>query len=445
MLSRTWGIVCAAFAATALATPAYAADEGTHDDASMREVVRELQEQVTRQQEQLDAQAARLEEAEARALEAHDEELSSSSSVSRFLEATEIHSWINVNYTYNSRGNRNDHLIGQNSNTGFHDDNHTFQVDQLWFQLDKAVSSESRAGFHADIAFGETARNAQLAFGGNDSVVVYTAYASFLAPGGYGGIRIDAGELWTLIGAEVVPVSQNLNITRGMVWNIQPVSHTGAIAHTSIGPVSLAFGVVNAVLSDAATDSDRNKALTGQIAFEHEKFDVAASFIHGSRIGALEDSDIPIDPAEPDGPFFPVNNDRNQSDITMGDLVISVDPTDEITGYVNFTYVWDHPSGAPNANTYGVSVAGRMALTEHTGLASRFEVLLIDPSNRKHTDEYSLTFTADHLITEHLVGRFEARFDWGINGKYHKAGDPYAFTGGADHQKLFLAEVIYSF
>ncbi len=429
------GIVCAALGFALVAASPVWAEEDEASVQELRVVVRELQDQVARQQEQLDERAARLEE---------EEEASSASGVSRFIEATDVRSWINVNYTYNSRGNRNDHLIGQNSNTGFHDDNHTFQVDQLWFQLDKAVSSESRAGFHTDIAFGETARNAQLAFGGNDSVTVYTAYASFLAPGGYGGIRIDAGELWTLIGAEVVPVSENLNITRGMVWNLQPVSHTGAIASTSVGGFSLAFGVVNAVLSDTATDSDRNKALTGQIAYAADKWDIAGSFIHGSRIGELEDSGIP-DPDDPDGGNYPVNRDRNQSDLTLADLVVSFDPTDDITGYVNFTYIWSHPSESPNSNTYAWAAAGRYAFTERTGLASRFEMVVIDPSNRKATDEFALTFTADHMITDYLTGRFEARFDWGINGKYHKAGDPYSFTGGANHQKLFLAEVIYSF
>jgi len=438
MVSKLWGLAITACALSLGTAPlAQAAAPNDAELTQMRDEVRELQQQLARQQDQIDEQTARIEAAESAAVDTVATEGTAGSSVSRFLEATEIHSWINVNYTYNSRGNGNDHLIDQNSNTGFHDDNHTFQVDQLWFQLDKSVSSESRAGFHADIAFGETARNAQLAFGGNDSVVVYTAYASYLAPGGYGGIRFDAGELWTLLGAEVVPVSDNLNITRGLVWNLQPVSHTGVIGYTSIGPVSLAFGVTNAVVSDAATDSDRNKALTGQIAFEAENWDIAASFIHGSRIGALED--------DPDNLGFPVNNDKNHSDLTITDLVITGDPTEDTTFYINFDYIWDHPDGAPNTNTYAVAVAGRYALNDHSGLSMRFEAVVVDPSNRKSDDEYSLTTTYDYLITDNLTARGEARFDWGIDGKYKKAGTPYYSTGGSNHQNLFLAEVIYTF
>ncbi len=61
--------------------------------------------------------------------------------------------------------------------------------------MDKDVSAESRAGFHADIAFGETARIQGMAggHGGNDDVTVYSAYVSYLAPIG-NGVRIDAGK-----------------------------------------------------------------------------------------------------------------------------------------------------------------------------------------------------------------------------------------------------------
>lgn len=409
----------------------------------LRDAVEQLEDQVERQQQQLDEQAELLGAAET---QPSSREGGSGSGLSTFLAATEIHSWINVNYTYNSRGNGNDHLIGQNSNTGFHDDNHTFQVDQLWFQIDKPVNSESRAGFHADIAFGETARS-EIGFAGNDAVTVYTAYASFLAPMGYGGVRFDAGELWTLLGAEVIPVSENLNITRGMVWGLQPVSNTGVIATTFFGPVSVSFGLVNAVVSDTATDSDRDKAITGQIAFEAEKWSISASFIHGSKLGSLEDSKRPLDPDADPGecPCFPVNKDKNKADLGIFDLVVAGDPTENITLYFNFDYVWSHPSSAPNQDTYGMALAGRYRVNDTLGLSMRFEVVVINPSNRRSEDEYSLTTTFDHLLTDNLTLRGEMRFDWGVDGKYHKAGSRYAFTGGANHQNLFLAEVIYSF
>lgn len=432
MASKLHSVVIALTTMGMLASSA--ASETTDAMQEMRDTVEQLKQQVDRQQHQLDEQARLQSEAQSN---------ESGSNLSTFFEAVDIKTWINVNYAFNSRGNSNDHLIGQNSNTRFHSDSHTLQVDQLWFQLDKPVSSESRAGFHADIAFGETARS-DIGFAGNDAVTVYTAYVSYLAPLGYGGVRFDAGELWTLIGAESVPVGNNLNITRGIVWGLQPVSNTGAIATTFYRNWSASFGFVNAVMSDAATDTDRDKAFTGQIAYEGDAWNFAASAIHGSKLGTLENSGISI-AGDGDCPCFPVNNDKNKADLGIFDLLIGGDPTDESTVYVNFDYVWSHPSGAPNTSTYGVAVAGRYALSEVMGVAGRFEVVIVDPSNDKSEDEYSLTTTFDYLITDNFTARGEARFDWGIDGKYKKAGTPYAASNGANHQKLFLAELIYSF
>ena len=422
---------------------------------ALQDAVLELTTKVESQDEELHQQSLRLKaaeearaaaEAKAAAAAEEETETDSGNGFSTFADAVEVDAWVNVNYTFNSRGNGNNHLIGQNSNTGFHDDNHTVQVDQLWFQFDKPVNSESRAGFHADIAFGETARS-DIGFAGNDAVTVYTAYASYLAPLGYSGIRFDAGELWTLLGAEVIPAGENWNITRGLVWNLQPVSNTGIIATTDLGPVTVSAGFVNTVLTDAATDSDRNKAVTGQIAFGGEAWDVRGSLIWGSEQGELEDSDDPIDPVDaPGGPFFPENNDRNEFDLAIFDLVVGGDPVEDLSVYVNFDYVWSHPGhGVPNTDTWGASVAGRYAVSEVTGLAGRFDVVVVNPSDARSEDEYSITATVDHLIADHLTLRGEMRFDWGVDGKYKKAGTPYSADRGSNHQNLFLVEAIYSF
>lgn len=419
---------------------------------ALQEAVLELQTKVENQDEELHQQALRLKEAEdarkeaeADAAAATEAETDSGNGFAQFFDVVELNSWINVNYTYNSRGNGNDHLIGQNSNTGFHDDNHTVQVDQLWFELDKPVNSESRAGFHADIAFGETARS-DIGFAGNDAVTVYTAYLSYLAPLAYSGVRFDAGEVWTLIGAEVVPAGQNWNITRGLVWNLQPVSNTGVLATTMLGPVSVTAGFVNTVLTDAATDSDRNKALTGQIAYAGDAIEIRGSVIWGSEQGELEEGDVPLDPDEADCPCFLENNDKNEFDLAIFDLVIAGDPVEDLSMVFNFDYVWSHPGhGVPNTDTWGASLAARYAFSEMTGAAMRFDVVVVNPSDARSEDEYSITTTIDRLLTDNLTLRGEMRFDWGVDGKYKKAGTPYSADRGSNHQNLFLVEAIYSF
>ena len=446
--AQATAIALALVVATGLPTAAADVDPAVKE---LQQAVLDLKQKVEQQDVELERQAFRLQSAEeARVIAeanaaARSEDATAGSGLSGFLEAIEIGSWINVNYAYNSRGNGNDHQIGQNSNTAFHQDSNTVQVDQIWFQFDKPVNNESRAGFHTDIAFGETARS-DIGFGGNDAVTVYTAYVSYLAPLGYSGIQFDAGEVWTLLGAESIPVVNNWNITRGLVWNLQPNSHTGVIASTLIGPVSLSAGFVNAVLSDTAIDSDRNKALTGRIAYEAEAWSIAGAMIWGSQQGELTDSTTPIDPAEPDGPFFPENNDRNEFDLAIFDFLVKGDPTPELSVYLNFDYVWAHPGhGVPNRSTYGTSVAARYAVSEITGLAARFDVVVVDPSDSASEDEYAITTTIDRQLTDELTLRGEMRFDWGVDGKYKKAGTPYSADRGSNHQNLFLIEAIYSF
>jgi hypothetical protein len=125
--------------------------------------------------------------------------------------------------------------------------------------------------------------------------------------------------------------------------------------------------------------------------------------------------------------------------------VVAGDPAENITLYLNFDYVWSHPSSAPNQDTYGMALAGRYGVSDTLGLSMRFEVVVINPSNERSTDEYSLTTTFDYLLTDNLTFRGEMRFDWGIDNKYFKAGSRYDDQGVANHQNLFLAEVIYSF
>jgi hypothetical protein len=366
--------------------------------------------------------------------------------ISTFLKATQFDAWLAVDYAYNSRGNGNVHIIGQNKNTESHADSHTFQVDQLWFRMDKAVSVESRAGFHADIAFGETARNANLAFGGNDSIAVYTAYVSYLLPGGYGGIRVDAGELWSLLGVEVVAAPENLNITRGLVRSLQPVSNTGLLVSTDVGPVRLALGVVNAPLSDTATDSDRNTSVTGQIGLTlfDDKYDMAVSFMHGSRYHPLDDSGVE-NPDDPNGGNFPINNDSNKADVTIIDFAFKSKPIEKLDLTLNYDYLWDHPNHGPNTEFHGVAIAARYALTDKIGAAGRFEVVYVKPEEGDNQDEYTFTLTGDYSFNDNLMVRAEVRWDWGIEGKYPRADDPYDCDCFSDDQLLFTAQAMYVF
>jgi hypothetical protein len=413
---------------------------------------------------------------------ADEEDRSAMSALSSFLESTEFSGWVAVSYNYNFNGSSNTKKEGRNSgffagrDAGlfpFHSDSNTFAVDQIWFEIDKPASEDSRGGFHVDLLFGETAESlgggahsgsfdqdpfAGQAFddvnsgnivqledlvienrnGSGDLVKVYSAYVSYLAPLGT-GVEINAGKLPTLLGAEVAQSPYNFNITRGLVYGLQPITHLGVIVSTELSPgVSASLGATNGVFSDTNTDLDDNKALTGQLAYSSDLFSVATSVIWGSPMSSRE-------------------GDR----VGVLDVVLTADPADSLSLWVNFDYQWFRGDGEElDGNNYGIAVAGRYAVSDRAGFSARGEWVRYDPHENMFAsipttgdterDLFSATATLDYALTNHLQFRLEARHDW-IHSTLVIVGIPvkeayWKGNGGAtDHQTVALAELMYSF
>ncbi|MFL2937129.1 MAG: outer membrane beta-barrel protein [Myxococcota bacterium] len=98
----------------------------------------------------------------------------------------------------------------------------TFQLYQGWFEINKTPTEESRAGFNIALEMGDTATQA----GNSNEPGIFSAYVSYLAPLG-SGLRVDAGIVPSGLGAEHENQSKNWNITRGLVWDLQPITSTG--------------------------------------------------------------------------------------------------------------------------------------------------------------------------------------------------------------------------
>ncbi|MFP6580689.1 MAG: outer membrane beta-barrel protein, partial [Myxococcota bacterium] len=144
-----------------------------------------------------------------------EDERSATSALSSFLSDTEFYGWVNTSYTLNTHSKGSSAGInGQNNGAAvssvapMHGDNMTFQVNQAWIGMDNAATADSRAGFHMDLLFGSDANS----FGGfgcdgatgngsTNSVCVFTANVSYLAPIGPNGVEITMGKMATLLGA----------------------------------------------------------------------------------------------------------------------------------------------------------------------------------------------------------------------------------------------------
>jgi len=126
----------------------------------------------------------------------------------------------------------------------FHGDHNSFQVDQVWLDIGKKVTDESRAGFMFSILYGNNASFDAQGFNShprrdvNDSTSDYyvaQAFVKYLAPVGE-GVEFDLGKFETLLGAEVVDASKNWNITRGNEWTLlQSIDHLGLLTSTTVG------------------------------------------------------------------------------------------------------------------------------------------------------------------------------------------------------------------
>ncbi|MCG8590949.1 MAG: porin [Proteobacteria bacterium] len=415
-----------------LALPSFAVAGNVEDQIQV------LQERLSQLETQLQATNDDLQSANARvaaqqvALEdaGIDNPRGSSSSLSAFLEQTDFSGWVEASYNFNT-ANENNSTNNQNS-TVFFPDSNTFQVGQVWLEMDKAPTAESRGGFHIDLLFGKDASTLGGNFGGNgnDGVEIFTAYVSYLAPIG-GGIQIDAGELPTLIGAEVVQTTGNFNITRGFVWGLQPITHTGVIISSEYDSgFSWAAGFVNDPFSDSNTDANNGKGFTAQLAYGTDMFGASVNGIYGST----------------NGDVYGLNGGGNENQkFAMIDVVLTADPSDNLSLWANFDWqVTRDEGGIPDTDIFGLALAGRLAVTDSTGIALRGEVVWDDEGVLGTSDDeeiYSLTLTADHALTDNLMVRGEARWN-------HSSDEIFRNSSGVrdmDDELILFADLVYTF
>jgi hypothetical protein len=441
MLSNLRAIVVGVAVVGLCASNAYASDV-EEEVRQMQDLVLQMQDQLNEQQKRIDGQSVQLQDA------GLQEDRKASSGLSSFLTETDFGGWVAVNYSWNSKGhNKGVALLDKNtardgglfgSNTQSHPDSNSFKLDQLWFVMDKDVSAESRAGFHTDISFGAGGFGSEP---GETDLTVYTGYVSWLAPLG-DGLRFDVGKMWTWLGAEVVAAPDNFNITRGLVWGMQPVSNVGLNMSYTFGPVEAGFGVYNDT-DGQGRDADNNKAISGMLGYNSDIISVRGSVLYGKMSGSW---DTEADGSISGGSVIPGNSDREGT----FDLLISSDPIDMLSLYLDYTMRWTEDSGT-DFMMHGIALAGRVAIGESAGAALRFETVVPSSSNISTTADdvsYSMTLTGDYSLTDQLLFRGEARWDWNSPVGYWSGGNDIngqICCGTSSNRLMLTAEAIYTF
>ena len=344
------------------------------------------------------------------------------SGVGSFLDSVDISGVAAASYNHRLiESDINDDLVGGN-NLFKNPDADTFSVDQIWMTIDKAPTEDSRAGFHVEYFSGKSAQ-AQNG-GADDTVGLYSAYVSYLAPIG-NGVQLDAGRLATPLGAEVVQTDGNFNITQGALFGLQPVTHTGAQISTALtDTIGFTFGIVNNVYGNDMTSNDADKAYYGQLQIDLGAANLNAGFITGEDNCAGGEADC---------------------ETTVIDVVLSASPTESLDVWANFDYqIIDDEAGA-DGDSWGLSFAGRQALSDTTGVSARVEYVVRESglsdlgANTDDTELLTITGTLDRALTDSLTARVELRYDELIED------GGVAFATTEEDQLVGIAQLVYSF
>ena len=365
------------------------------------EKLRLMDERMVQMEDRLQAATDQLTAANARVEAQRDviesagiaEERGSGNALSSFIEKTDISGWAAVSYNYNFNGSKS----GDGGNTGGmgngqngfigHSNPNSFQLDQFWIEIDKTPTQESRAGFHADFSAGKATDSTA---GDALTVNLFSAYVSYLAPLGK-DVQIDAGQIPTMFGGELIQTNANFNITRGIVWGIQPTTGLGAVASTElIDGLTVALGALNSPTSNdrgLGADAHVGKALTSRVTYATDRYMAAAGVNYGPE-------------------------SKNNKSTMLLDVLLTASPTDNLATWINYDYKeLDNSAGTPDVNQHAVAVAARIAVLESTGLAARAEYLRTETAGAGSTKAFSLTGTADHALTDNLTLKAEVRWD----------------------------------
>lgn len=310
-----------------------------------------------------------------------------------------------------------------------HPDHNSFALDQLWFEVEKEISEENRAGFRADFVYGKTAKwlngggpfNADI--NDDSAIYIHQAYVQYAPPIGPEGTVFKFGKFATLLGAEVAGTIYNWNITRGQVWNLlEPIDHIGVLVGGPIGESGFewAVGGVNGFAQDDPDINDQ-KSVTGKVGWANDQFSVGVAGIWGSETAGF---------------------DGDESGTV--NLLAKWTPSDRFGMYLNGDFGWmDEPQGTDLDDPYGwgVSLAGRYGITDRMGIALRGEYVqdnegflacagkfgglrfdncgALTDSGLVFVDDvpeidnlWSGTVTLDYLLTDQLMIRGEARYDY---------------------------------
>jgi hypothetical protein len=477
----------------ALATLAFSPSFASANDEAVQQQFQQMQNRMQQMEDKLQATTDQLESANQRVDEQSQlieqsglaETRGASNGLPGFLGQITVGGWVAASYFWNVNHPTSETNLGYPTGDGMggtnqganglfyplHPDHNSFALDQVWFEVERPIDEENRAGFRFDTVYGKT--GALLNGGGpnnrypnanqpgldDSSIYINQGYVQYLAPIG-DGVTLKAGKFGALFGIESAGTIYNQNITRGNVWTLfEPIDHIGVTAGYAFGDTGfdVTGGVVNGFRPNDP-DNNESKSIIGHVGWANETLTVGVNGLYGNE-----------------------NTASSEHAITVVNGVVKFDPTDRLSLYVNGDYADAANNG--NGKGWGVATGGRFAITDRTGISLRGEYV----ADNNHTlgfcslpnSDYSggldscssvpidsevyavatdvkifgLTATVDHLLTDQLMVRGEVRWD-NVRHSDNTANGEF-FNGSLDfgesdlglksNQVTLGAEVVYNF
>jgi len=406
-----WSALAAALIVAGASVDARAATESAEVDReedSLRETVERLEDRVEELEAESDSRAKALADAEAR-LEANERraraerldreaERTAAERVAEWAAALDFRLALAASYNFNFNNPDSDPSAGFPTSTGNRNNgstfpavqHNTFQLDQVDLAVGQVATEEKRAGFQLEFLYGVSSDPQN----GTDLPTVQQAYASYLAPIG-GGIEFKLGRWDTPIGAEVIYVGENFNVTRGLAWFYQTVHRDGLLI--SGGDLSGWHWKVGVANNGRANNFDNNNGKSGlaQVGWASDDVLVRATYLleEGPLIG-----------------HFSALSTRSSEDLShFLDLYVHWDLSEETALWWNLDWVHTDFSRVGDTETVLLAIAGRHQLTDRIGLSLRAEgaLFLAEEPGIKTEGALWVTKTLDYALTEQLSLRGE--------------------------------------
>ncbi len=311
----------------------------------------------------------------------------------------------------------------------------SFEFDQFVLEMSKGATAEDRAGYNFAIMYGGHADllNSSSSFDDKDELWIEAANIEYLTGG---DILLTAGIFGTPVGAESVNQRDNWNITRGYVWALQPIQHSGVIGNKDLGngwDIGLGLANDKDQFNAMAQDNNRSKTYIAHTGYTADDWSASLQAVYGSEL----------------------DGDSSSKDLLV-DAVLTCDAVDNLSIWVNLDYLkFDKTSTQGRSHIYAAAMAGRYAVDDLTGVALRGEVLngsfplgagTNAGSATSSANIYSITGTVDRALTSNLTLKAELRYDEAP--RYAYWDDSYADNPSDPterSQTVGLVELLYAF